>query len=45
MIIVGTTISFVCTCTVGSTQCSRCIVYGPSAMAACHCIIFCFPGL
>ena len=28
-----TTISCVCTCTVGSAQCSRCVVYDPSAMA------------
>ena len=29
-----TTISSVCTCTVGSTQCSGCMVYSPSAMTA-----------
>ena len=31
---VDTAISCVCTCTVGSAQCSGCVVYGPSAMAA-----------
>ena len=31
---VDTTISCVCTCTVGSAQCSGCMVYGPSAMVA-----------
>ena len=31
---VDTTISRVCTCTVGSAQCSGCVVYGPSTMAA-----------
>ena len=33
---VDTTISCVCTYTVGSTQCSGCVVYGPSAMAAMY---------
>ena len=31
---VDTTISCVCTCTVGSAQCSGCVVYGLGAMAA-----------
>ena len=31
---VDTTISCMCTCSVGSTQCSGCVVYGPRAMAA-----------
>ena len=30
---VDTTISCVCTCSVGSTQCSECVVYGPGTMA------------
>ena len=29
-----TTISCVCTCIVGYTQCCGCVVYGPSAMAS-----------
>ena len=33
---VDTTISCVCTCTVGSSQCPGCMVYGPCAMTACH---------
>ena len=33
-IISSTTISCVYTCTVGSTQCSGCMVHGPSAVAA-----------
>ena len=31
---VDTTISCMCTCSVGSAQCSGCVVYGPGAMAA-----------
>ena len=31
---VDNTISCMCTCSVGSTQCSGCVVYGPGAMAA-----------
>ena len=31
---VDTIISCMCTCTVGSAQCSGCVVYGPGAMAA-----------
>ena len=31
---VDTTISCVCTCIVGSAQCSGCVVYNTSAMAA-----------
>ena len=31
---VDTTISHMCTCSVGSAQCSWCVVYGPGAMAA-----------
>ena len=31
---VDTTISCLCSCVVGSTQCSGCVVYGPSVMAA-----------
>ena len=31
---VNTTISCMCTCSVGSAQCSGCMVYGPGAMAA-----------
>ena len=31
---VDTTISCLCTCSVGSAQCSGCVVYGPGAMAA-----------
>ena len=36
---VDTTISCVCTCTVGSTQCSGCMVYGLSAMAAIYVLL------
>ena len=31
---VDTTISCMCTCSVGSAQCSGCVVYGPGALAA-----------
>ena len=31
---VDTIISCMCTCSVGSAQCSGCVVYGPGAMAA-----------
>ena len=31
---VDTIISCMCTCSVGSTQCSGCVVYGPGAMVA-----------
>ena len=31
---VDTTISCMCTCGVGSTQCSGCVLYDPGAMAA-----------
>ena len=31
---VDTTISCMCTCSVASTQCSECVVYGPGARAA-----------
>ena len=31
---VDTIISCMCTCSVGSAQCSGCMVYGPGAMAA-----------
>ena len=31
---VDTTISCMCTCSVGSTQCSGCVVYGLGTMAA-----------
>ena len=31
---VDTTISCICTCSVGSAKCFGCVVYGPGAMAA-----------
>ena len=31
---VDTTISCMCTCSVGFAQCSGCVVYGPGSMAA-----------
>ena len=31
---IDTTISCMCTCSVGSAQCSGCVVYGPGTMAA-----------
>ena len=34
MVKVDTIISCMCTCSVGSAQCSGCVVYGPGAMAA-----------
>ena len=34
MVKVDTTISCMCTCSVGSAQCSGCVFYGSGAMAA-----------
>ena len=38
---VHTTISCMCTCSVGSAQCSGCVVYGPGVMAAICTLGFC----